>query len=111
MLNKCECGWDAKCFVPTSLSVGLDFHVFCGNRDCVSWVNESTYKMAELKWNEQNPVPVIPPDDFEKRFEEAIKGITRLLHDNVDDDELLTEFKTNFGFDLKEAAREQWGRK
>ena len=106
MLNKCRCGWDARRFV-----VGPDHQVFCGNRDCGSGVHEPTYEMAELMWNEQNPVPANPPEDFEKRFEEAIKGITRLLHDNVDDDELLPEFKANFGFDLKEVVREQWGTK
>ena len=105
MLNKCRCGWDAKRFV-----VGPDHQVFCGNRDCGSGVHESTYEIAELKWNQQNPVPVTPPEGFEKRFEEAIKGITRLLHDDVEGAELLTEFIANFGFDLKEVAREQWAK-
>ena len=103
MLNKCKCGWDAECFV-----VGSDRHVFCGNRDCVSWVNESTYKMAELKWNEQNPVPANPPEDFEKRLIESIVWMDhRPIHDP---NQFLAEFEINFGFDLREVAREQWAK-
>lgn len=115
MLNKCRCGENAKlhnCF-------GRWFAV-CVSKTCGRTAYGNSTNNAICNWNSENsgPVippedsgPVIPPEDFEKRFEEAIKGITRLLHDNVDDDELLPEFKANFGFDLKEATREQWGMK
>lgn len=104
MLNNCKCGWDAKRFV-----VGPDHQVFCGNRDCGSGVHESTYELAELKWNEQNPVPVTPPEDFEARFAKSLESIS----DDclcVTSGKFLRQFEAHFGFDLKEVVREQWAK-
>ena len=107
MLNNCKCGSVA------TLKWNRDrgWFVECCARFCFRDVEGDDSRDAIEKWNNQPPTPVNPPEDFEKRFEEAIKGITRLLHDNVDDDELLPEFKASFGFDLKEVVREQWGMK
>ena len=103
MLNKCKCGWDAKRFV-----VGPDHKVFCFNPDCGSGVHESTYEMAELKWNEQNPAPANPPEDFEKMFFRSL--IWMNLASINDPNQFLAEFETHFGFDLKEVVREQWAK-
>ena len=106
MLNKCHCGWDAKHFV-----VELGQSVFCGNPDCGSGVYESTYEMAELKWNEQNPNPVLSTEEFEERFATAYSLSIGWFADlKTNRDEVLREFKDSFGFDMKEVAKEQWAK-
>ena len=106
MLNKCRCGENAK----LHKLLGRWFAV-CVSKTCGRTAYGDSEENAQCNWNSENSGLVNPPEDFEKRFKEAIKGITRLLHDNVDDDEFLPEFLANFGFDLKEAMREQWGMK
>jgi hypothetical protein len=107
MLNKCKCGWDAKHFVD-----GSHHGVWCGNPDCGSGVYESTYEMAELKWNEQNSGLVTPTEEFEERFATAYgRSIGWFVHIKIHQDEVLREFQDNFGFDLKEVAKEQWAMK
>lgn len=103
MLNKCNCGWDAK-----HINDGLDHFVMCGNPHCGSGAYELNYEMAEFSWNNQNPVSVIPPEDFEKRL---IKSIVWMDLRKCDDpNRFLQSFETHFGFDLREVAKEQWGR-
>ena len=106
MLNKCKCGAVAK-----QRLIGSKLFIVCVSSDCSRVSEGDNWDKVQSEWNSQNPSTDLSPEDFEKRFEQAIKGITRLLHDNVDDDELLPEFKSNFGFDLKEVTREQWGMK
>lgn len=106
MLNKCRCGENAK----LHKLLGRWFAV-CVSKTCGRTAYGDSEENAEYYWNSENSGLVTPSEDFEKRFEEAIKGITRSLRDSVDDDELLPEFKAYFGFDLKEATREQWGMK
>lgn len=106
MLNKCKCGSDAK------LKWDRDggWFVECCAKFCCRYADGIDSRDAIEKWNNPPPVPTTLPDDFEDRFAKAFKGITQLLHDDVDDDELLPEFKANFGFDLREVAREQWAK-
>lgn len=103
MLNKCKCGAVAK-----YVEIGSCYGAYCVNGDCCSGLYESTYEMAELKWNEQNPAPAISPDEFEKRLIESIVWMDhRSIHDP---NQFLDEFEINFGFDLREVAREKWAK-
>ena len=105
MLNNCKCGAVAKQRLR-----GSKLFIVCVSSDCSRSSEGDNWDEVQSEWNSQNPSTALSPEDFEKRFEEAIKGITRLLHDNVDDDELLPEFNANFGFDLKEVVREKWAK-
>jgi hypothetical protein len=104
MLNKCKCGENAK----LKWERDRGWFVECCAKFCFRSVDGDDSRDAVDKWNNPPPTPVTPPEDFEDRFEKAFKGICQLLHDDVDDDELLPEFESHFGFDLKEVAKEQW---
>ena len=104
MLNKCQCGANAM----TAGQFGIIRGVMCSSWDCRRVAYGTTNEMMELEWNNQNPNT--PTDDFQKRFDEAFRGITQLMHDDVEGDQVLAEFKSNFGFDLKEVAKEQWAK-
>lgn len=103
MLNKCKCGSDAIHIVGE-----LGHSVKCNY--CYWGFSGSTAEMAELMWNEQNPVPANPPEDFEARFKTALRGITWFVIAEVLSDDMLAIFKKHFGFDLKQVAREQWAK-
>ena len=69
----------------------------------------STAEEAIAEWNNQNPTPT--PEDFEDRFATAYcRSIGWFVDLKINRDEVLREFKDNFGFDLKEVAKEQWAK-
>lgn len=104
MLNKCKCGSDAK------LKQDFDGNWFveCCATFCFRGVDGDDSRDAIGKWNNPPPAPVTPPEDFEKRL---IKSIVWLDLRRCDDpNHFLRSFESNFGFDLREVAREQWAK-
>lgn len=106
-LNNCRCGGTAK----LHKLMGRWFAV-CGSSTCVRTAYGNSEENAQSAWNCENPSPATPPEDFEDfedRFATAYYGsIGWFVPVKIQPNEVLAEFKDNFGFDLKEVAKEQW---
>lgn len=103
MLNKCNCGSDAT----YAGLLGKKHLVMCSSQLCNRHATGVHLEMAEFKWNNRNPIPVLPPEDFEARFAKSLESIS----DDclcVTSGKFLRLFAAHFGFDLKEVTREQW---
>ena len=105
-LNNCRCGENAK----LHKNMGRWFAV-CGSSICSRTAYGNSEENAQSAWNCENPSPATSPEDFEDRFATAYNlSIGWFVHIKTNPNEVLREFKDNFGFDLKEVAKEQWAK-